>query len=129
MGLGCPLRLVAPVPVTFPDRDDGALKQSVSRSLALRAPEPFWQARYYDFNVWSAQKLTEKLKYLHRDPVTRGLVEKPEDWPWSSYRHYLTGVEGTIKIESERTAWKREKMGLRSEVRTGPVIPSPPWQS
>jgi putative transposase len=90
---------------------------------------PFWQARYYDFNVWSAQKLTEKLKYLHRDPVTRGLVEKPEDWPWSSYRHYLTGVEGTIEIESERTAWKREKMGLRSEVRTGPVIPSPPWQS
>jgi putative transposase len=43
-----------------------ALKQSVARRLALRAAEPFWQARYYDFNVWSAEKETEKLKYLHR---------------------------------------------------------------
>ena len=30
-----------------------ALKQSVSRTLALRNAEPFWPARYYDFNVWT----------------------------------------------------------------------------
>jgi putative transposase len=28
-----------------------SLKQSVARRLALRAAEPFWQARYYDFNL------------------------------------------------------------------------------
>jgi len=86
-----------------------ALKQSVARTLALRGSEPFWQARYYDFNVWTAKKQTEKLKYLHRNPVTRGLAAKPEDWPWSSYRHYLTGVEGTVEIESEWTALRREQ--------------------
>jgi putative transposase len=58
-----------------------ALKQSVSRTLALRGREPFWQARYYDFNVWTAKKETEKLKYLHRNPVTRGLAARPEDSP------------------------------------------------
>ncbi|HUH63656.1 MAG TPA: transposase [Terracidiphilus sp.] len=57
-----------------------ALKQSVSRSLALRASEPFWQARYYDFNVWTDKKRIEKLRYMHRNPVARGLVESPEDW-------------------------------------------------
>jgi putative transposase len=31
----------------------------------------------------------EKLKYMHRNPVTRGLVEKPEDWRWSSFGHYM----------------------------------------
>ncbi|HWT66897.1 MAG TPA: transposase, partial [Terracidiphilus sp.] len=67
-----------------------ALKQSVSRSLALRAAEPFWQARYYDFNVWTADKHVEKLRYIHRNPVVRRLVEKPEDWQWSSFRHYAT---------------------------------------
>jgi putative transposase len=51
-----------------------ALKQSVARSLALRHRESFWQARYYDFNVWSARKHVEKLRYIHRNPVTRGLV-------------------------------------------------------
>ncbi len=77
-----------------------ALKQSVSRTLALRGSEPFWQARYYDFNVWTAKKETEKLKYLHRNPVTRGLVDRPEDWTWSSYRHYASGVVGVVEIES-----------------------------
>jgi putative transposase len=48
-----------------------AVKQSVSRTLALRAPEPFWQARYYDFNVWSEKKRVEKLRYIHRNPMRR----------------------------------------------------------
>ncbi len=103
-----------------------ALKQSVARSLALRAAEPFWQARYYDFNVRTAKKQKEKLKYLHRNPVARGLVEKPEDWPWSSFPHYLTGVEGTVEIESQWTAWKREQTGLRLPIRRGPVQHFPP---
>jgi len=63
-----------------------SLKQAVSRTLALRSAEPFWQARYYDFNVWSERKRVEKLRYMHRNPVKRGLVAKPEDWEWSSFR-------------------------------------------
>jgi putative transposase len=85
-----------------------ALKQSVSRTLALRGREPFWQARHYDFNVWTAKKETEKLKYLHRNPVTRGLVARPEDWAWSSYRHYASGVEGVVEIESQWAAFRRD---------------------
>lgn len=103
-----------------------ALKQSVSRTLALRALEPFWQARYYDFNVWSEEKRIEKLRYIHRNPVRRGLVQKPEDWPWSSFRHYATGTEGVVEIESEWTARKREAMGIRLKVRAGPVNRFPP---
>src|ERR1041385_1265594 len=89
-----------------------ALKQSVSRTLALRAKDPFWQARYYDFNVWSERKFVEKLRYIHRNPVQRGLVARPEDWPWSSFRHYLNGEVGVIEIESERTARHREREGI-----------------
>jgi putative transposase len=102
-----------------------ALKQSVSRTLALRAAEPFWQARYYDFNVWSEKKRIEKLRYIHRNPVVRGLVENPEDWKWSSFRHYATGVEGAVEIESEWTARKRESMGVMPQVRRIPVIRFP----
>jgi putative transposase len=66
-----------------------SLKQSVARRLALRATDPFWQARYYDFNVWSERKFVEKLRYIHRNPVARGLVARPEDWAWSSFRPYM----------------------------------------
>ena len=43
----------------------------------------------------------------HRNPVARGLVEKPEDWAWSSFRHYPAGVAGTVEIESHWTAFGR----------------------
>ncbi len=99
--------------VNEPERDTLAralqsLKQGVARRLALRADEPFWQARYYDFNVWSERKFVEKLRYLHRNPAARGLVSQPEDWPWSSFRHYATGETGAVEIESQWTARKRE---------------------
>ncbi len=45
-----------------------------------------WQPRFYDFVVFSEKKRVEKLRYMHRNPVHRGLVLKPEDWPWSSFR-------------------------------------------
>ena len=54
---------------------------------------------------------------MHRNPVKRGLVEKPEDWPWSSFRHYLTGAEGVVEIESEWTGRRRERMGMPLRVK------------
>ena len=94
------------------------LKQIVARKLnAGRSVEPFWQHRYYDFNVWSRRKFREKRWYIHGNPVRRGLVANPEDWPWSSYRHWLTGVEGTVEIESQWTARKRERMGIVAQLK------------
>jgi putative transposase len=81
-------------------------KQRVSRALRMKtrprnanqlslwknAPhlhaKHFWQRRFYDFNVWSARKRIEKLHYMHRNPVKRGLVNDPKLWLWSSYRFY-----------------------------------------
>src|ERR1700758_3660503 len=52
------------------------LKQNTSRKLNKSSEDRFWQRRYYDFNVWSEEKRLEKLSYMHRNPVRRGLVEK-----------------------------------------------------
>jgi putative transposase len=87
------------------------LKQRTSSKLKSSADPQFWQRRYYDFNVWNEEKTPEKLRYMHRNPVRRGLVAKPEDWPWSSFRHYATGMVGTVEIESHWTAWRREHEG------------------
>jgi len=93
------------------------LKQLVAAKVRRSGGEPLWQRRYYDFNVHSERKRIEKLKYIHRNPVTRGLVERPEDWEWSSFRHYATGIDGVVEIESEWTARRRERMGLPLRVR------------
>jgi putative transposase len=70
----------------------------------------FWQYRYYDFNTFTTGKFVEKVQYIHRNPVTRGLVSRPEDYRWSSFNHYATGEPSTIQIESQ---WvDRERFAL-----------------
>ena len=59
----------------------------------------FWQPRFYDFNVWSAKKVREKLEYMHLNPVTRKLVAHPKDWPWSSWSFYAQGKAGLLPID------------------------------
>jgi len=93
------------------------LLRSLRRAGEPGERHPFWLARYHDFNVWSNQKRVQKLKYMHRNPVKRGLVENPGDWEWSSFRHYMTGVEGVVEIESHWTARKREAMGIFPQVK------------
>jgi putative transposase len=100
-----------------------SLKQGTARQLALRAAEPFWQARYYDFNVSSESKFLEKLRYIHRNPVHRGLVGRPEDWEWSSFRHYATGEIGPVEIESQWIARRRELAGIMLTLRTSKSPP------
>ena len=84
--------------------------QAVKLSVAVqRSERPFWQARYYDFNVFTERKRIEKLKYMHRNPVARGLVAEPEDWAWSSFRHYRSGERGIVEIESPWIALARNR--------------------
>lgn len=88
------------------------LKQITSQKLRPERLPQFWQVRYYDFPVWTEAKRIEKLRYIHRNPVKRGLVERPEDWTWSSFVHYATGTEGIVEIESQWTARRRERAGV-----------------
>jgi putative transposase len=62
------------------------------------APQHVWQKRFYDFNVWTERKRIEKLRYMHSNPVKRGLVASPEMWKWSSFRAYALGEEGPVKV-------------------------------
>lgn len=85
-----------------------SMKQGVARRLIGDA-DHFWQKRYYDFNIRNHSQFVEKLRYIHQNPVKQGLCKCAEDWLWSSFRHYATGVEGRVQIESEWTARKRER--------------------
>ena len=63
-----------------------------------------WQRRFYDFVVFTEKKRVGKLCYTHRNPVRRGLVLKPEEWLWSSFRHYAYGERGPVLVNEARKA-------------------------
>ena len=109
-----------------PERGDPSvvmkvLKQSFARRLLQRvraAAHPrqsslwntalteghVWQHRFYDFVVFTDKKRVEKLRYMHRNPVERGLVRTPEQWDWSSYRHYAAGERGPVPVNEAQKA-------------------------
>ena len=87
-----------------------ALKISVvrrARSYRTQRDGPLWQKRYYGHNVRNYESFVEELHYIHRNPIKRGLVEKPEDWKWSSFRRYASAEIGPVEIESQWTADRR----------------------
>ena len=63
-----------------------------------------WQARFYDFVVFTEKKRVEKLRYMHRNPVKRGLVLEPQQWAWSSYQYYADGSRGIVLMNEEQKA-------------------------
>jgi putative transposase len=85
-----------------------AVKQITSRKLRGQR-EKFWQERYFDRNVHGEDARSEVIRYIHRNPVKRGLVASPGDYRWSSFNHYATGVRGAVEIESEWTARLRAR--------------------
>jgi len=63
-----------------------------------------WQRRFYDFVVRTEVKKREKLRYIHRNPVRRGLVLEPEQWAWSSFRWYAHGERGPVLVNEQKKA-------------------------
>jgi len=67
----------------------------------------------------------EKLRHIHRNPVERGLVPRAEVWGWSSCRHDLKGEAGTVEIESQWAARKREQLRIFPTVNVYPPSERP----
>ena len=63
-----------------------------------------WQPGFYDFNIFSDEKLLEKLEYIHSNPVRAGFVLSPRDYKWSSYEDYFNE-----EVKLKRTRKKQVK--------------------
>ncbi len=61
--------------------------------------KPFWKTRAYDFNVTTEKTLHAKLDYIHKNPITRGLAQRAEQWVWSSYRYYEYDDDSVIALD------------------------------
>jgi REP element-mobilizing transposase RayT len=60
------------------------IKGMSARSVnKLRASSgPVWQEEWFDYTPRSNENFKDKIEYIRQNPVRRGLVAKPEDYPW-----------------------------------------------
>jgi putative transposase len=76
------------------------LKQMEDRQPNGEVHYRFWQrGSGYDRNLRSRDDITEKIEYIHSNPVRRKLAEKCSDWPWSSHHAWTTGNDAPIPID------------------------------
>jgi REP element-mobilizing transposase RayT len=53
---------------------------AINEALARRGH--VWQDEYFDHVLRSVESLNAKAEYIRQNPVRRGIVERPEDYPW-----------------------------------------------
>ncbi|HEX05272.1 MAG TPA: hypothetical protein ENH10_09000 [Bacteroidetes bacterium] len=53
----------------------------------------------YDRLLYTNEEIQEKIKYIHRDPIRSGLVDLPDEYPWSSFHAYADPVGKPIPID------------------------------
>lgn len=61
--------------------------------------KPFWKTRGYDFNIMKEKPFRTKLDYIHKNPITRGLVNSSKEWAWSSYTYYENDDASKIAMD------------------------------
>ena len=60
----------------------------------------FWQEGVHPECIEGLEMLRQKVEYIHRNPVERGYVDRPEHWRYSSARNYM-GSEGVLEVFRE----------------------------
>jgi len=57
-----------------------------------------WQQDNHPIECGSPTVLSQKMDYVHENPVRAGFVEKAEDWAYSSAAHYYCGKKSLIEL-------------------------------
>jgi putative transposase len=78
----------------------------LTRLRGKRTETLFWQSGGgYDRNIQHSQTLMQMIDYIHLNPVRKGLVERPEDWLWSSAGHFLKSSSSPLPLDVISSQW------------------------
>lgn len=81
----------------------GDVENSFSRYFNVRYKRkgPLWQSRFKIVRIKNNEQMLHVSRYIHLNPTTSGLVEKPEEWFFSSYKLLITDRQYLKKIITE----------------------------
>jgi putative transposase len=74
-----------------------AILKSIKQSVSRRAIN-WLRQRGYDRNIFTHAAATNSVRYIHANPVRRGLVQWPQEWYYSSYRQMHGQGDGPLDI-------------------------------
>ena len=67
-------------------------------NIKTKRKGPLWESRFQNILVETDEQLLHLTRYIHLNPVTAHLVDRPQDWNFSSYREFLGEAEDKERI-------------------------------
>ena len=103
-------------------------KSHTARAIGerLNSTGGVWQGRYYERALRNESDLRKALDYIHRNPLTAGLVAVPEEYRFSSYGAYQGAPAVALPVDTvwdqgwpnapvEAVAWQGGSPALRNQ--------------
>lgn len=78
------------------DEGNEAVLEILARHANGAARYAVWKEQVRALAVWDEKKLREKVDYIHANPVRRGLVSSPDEWPLSSFTAAMSGEDVSL---------------------------------
>ncbi len=69
--------------------DLGGVEQSRQSTRLIERRRGVWQRRFWEHAIRDEVDLEAHFDYIHYNPVKHGLVQRPRDWPWSSFHRWV----------------------------------------
>ena len=66
-----------------------------------RAESKVWQDGFWEEIIFTDEILLQKLDYIHMNPVRAGVVDEPQNYPYSSYRNYELDDDSWVEIDKD----------------------------
>lgn len=60
----------------------------------------FWMPRFHDEVIRNERMFWAKLHYIHKNPVEDELVQRPEEYKYSSARNYVYGDQSVLEVDT-----------------------------
>lgn len=67
----------------------GGTELPVTPAQARRGHRGVWQKRFWEHTIRDEEDLENHCDYAHYNPVKHGYVQRPWDWPFSSFRRFV----------------------------------------
>lgn len=67
-------------------------------NLSHKRKGPLWESKFKSVLVNNDEQLNHLVRYVHLNPATAKIIDKPENWLYSSYSEYLGRMKSNLSI-------------------------------
>ncbi len=67
-------------------------------NIKINRKGPLWESRFKNVILENDEQMMHLTRYVHLNPVTANLVNKPEQWKFSSYKEFLGEMKDRERI-------------------------------